>query len=133
MITLFEDFEREIFFSNLLPLIIFFLNFSFLFGKYFSYCSFSDSTLANILSPLPDACGTKFELKVDEVLFVGHPKLAYKKQDQELKVSVTTNGLAVQREVIFYWRCLMDLSNNAYQICWNTSPQFLPLQSQLLN
>lgn len=46
---------------------------------------FSDSTLANILSPLPDACGTKFELKVDEVLFVGHPKLAYKKQDQELK------------------------------------------------
>lgn len=102
MITLFEDFEREIFFSNLLPLIIFFLNFSFLFGKYFSYCSFSDSTLANILSPLPDACGTKFELKVDEVLFVGHPKLAYKKQDQELKVSVTTNGLAVQREVIFY-------------------------------
>lgn len=46
---------------------------------------FSDSTLANILSPLPDACGTKFELKLDEVLFVGHPKLAYKKQDQELK------------------------------------------------
>jgi len=61
------------------------VNFSFLFGKYFSHCSFSDSTLANILSPLPDACGTKFELKVDEVLFVGHPKLAYKKQDQELK------------------------------------------------
>lgn len=85
-----------------MPLIIFFLNFSFLFGKYFSHCSFSDSTVANILSPLPDACGTKFELKVDEVLFVGHPKLAYKKQDQELKVSVTTNGLAVQREVIFY-------------------------------
>lgn len=50
-------------------------------------CSFSDSTLANILSPKSDACGTKFELNVDEVLFVGHPKLAYKKQDREFKVS----------------------------------------------
>lgn len=91
------------FFPILLPLISIFVYFSVLLEKYFSYHSFSDSTLANILSPLPDACGTKFELKVDEVLFVGHPKLAYKKQDQELKVNVTyTNGLAVQREVIFY-------------------------------
>ena len=100
MITLFQDFESEIFFSNFLAFDFHFVNFSFLFGKYFSHLSFSDSTLANILSPLPDACGTKFELKVDEVLFVGHPKLAYyKKQDQELKVSVTTNCLAVQRGV----------------------------------
>ena len=50
--------------------------------------SFSDSTLANILSPHSEACGTKFELKVDEVLFVGHPTLAYKKQDPEFKVCV---------------------------------------------
>ena len=49
-------------------------------------CSFSDSTLANILSPQSDACGTKFELKVEEVLFVGHPMLAYKRQDREFKV-----------------------------------------------
>lgn len=48
--------------------------------------SFSDSTLANILSPQSDACGTKFELKVEEVLFVGHPMLAYKRQDREFKV-----------------------------------------------
>lgn len=46
---------------------------------------FSDSTLANILSPQSDACGTKFELKVEEVLFVGHPMLAYKRQDREFK------------------------------------------------
>lgn len=46
---------------------------------------FSDITLANILSPQSDACGTKFELKVDEVLFVGHPMLAYKKQNREFK------------------------------------------------
>lgn len=78
------------------------MNFSFLFGKYFSHCSFSDSTLANILSPLPDACGTKFELKVDEVLFVGHPKLAYKKQDQELKVSVTVPMAWLYREKSFF-------------------------------
>lgn len=31
-------------------------------------------------------CGTKFELKVEEVLFVGHPMLAYKRQDREFKV-----------------------------------------------
>ena len=49
-------------------------------------CSFSDSTLANILSPQSDACGTKFELKVEEVLFVGHPMLAFKRQDREFKV-----------------------------------------------
>ena len=48
--------------------------------------SFSDSTLANILSPQSDACGTKFELKVEEVLFVGHPMLAYKRHDREFKV-----------------------------------------------
>ena len=30
--------------------------------------------------------GARFELKVDEVLFVGHPMLAYKKQDWEFKV-----------------------------------------------
>lgn len=49
--------------------------------------SFSDSTLANILSPKSDACGTKFELKVDEVLFVGHPTLAHERHDREFKVS----------------------------------------------
>ena len=49
---------------------------------------FSDSTLANILSPNSDACGTKFELKVDEVLFVGHPTLAYARHDREFKVSM---------------------------------------------
>ncbi|KAL9957123.1 hypothetical protein ACROYT_G038725 [Oculina patagonica] len=48
---------------------------------------FSDSTLANILSPNSDACGTKFELKVDEVLFVGHPTLAYGRHDREFKRS----------------------------------------------
>ena len=41
-------------------------------------CRFSDSTLANILTPQPDVCGTKFELKIDDVLFVGHPTLAQK-------------------------------------------------------
>lgn len=46
---------------------------------------FSDSTLANILSPKSDACGTKFELKVDEVLFVGHPTLAHERHDHEFK------------------------------------------------
>lgn len=51
-----------------------------------SVYSFSDSTLANILSPQSDMCGTKFELKVEEVLFVGHPMLAYKRQDREFKV-----------------------------------------------
>ena len=49
--------------------------------------SFSDSTLANILSPKSDACGTKFELKVDEVLFVGHPTLAHERHAREFKVS----------------------------------------------
>ncbi|KAJ7340234.1 Nitrogen permease regulator-like 3 [Desmophyllum pertusum] len=48
---------------------------------------FSDCTLANILSPNSDACGTKFELKVDEVLFVGHPMLAYERHDREFKRS----------------------------------------------
>lgn len=52
---------------------------------------FSDSTLANILSPHSEACGTKFELKVDEVLFVGHPTLAYKKQDPEFKRNETSS------------------------------------------
>ena len=50
-------------------------------------CRFSDSTLANILSPKSNACGKKFELKIDEVLFVGHPTLAYERQDREFKVS----------------------------------------------
>ena len=49
---------------------------------------FSDSTLANILSPNSNACGTKFELKVDEVLFVGHPTLAYGRHDREFKVGI---------------------------------------------
>ena len=52
-----------------------------------SFVRFSDSTLANILSPKSDACGTKFELKIDEVLFVGHPTLAYERQDREFKAS----------------------------------------------
>ena len=37
---------------------------------------FSDTTLANILSPKPETCGSKFELRIDDVLFVGHPTLA---------------------------------------------------------
>lgn len=52
---------------------------------------FSDSTLANILSPKSNACGNKFELKIDEVLFVGHPMLAYERQDREFKRSDTTS------------------------------------------
>ena len=52
---------------------------------------FSDSTLANILSPQSDACGTKFELKVDEVLFVGHPTLACERHDKEFKVIPATD------------------------------------------
>lgn len=52
---------------------------------------FSDSTLANILSPKSNACGKKFELKIDEVLFVGHPTLAYERQDREFKRSDTSS------------------------------------------
>ena len=58
-----------------------------LFSKILFLPSFSDSTLANILSPKSDACGTKFELKVDEVLFVGHPTLAHERHGREFKVS----------------------------------------------
>ncbi|EDO44918.1 predicted protein [Nematostella vectensis] len=36
---------------------------------------FSDSTLANILTPKPMLCGQRFELKIDNMLFVGHPML----------------------------------------------------------
>ena len=63
------------------------LNWSYLPADVF-FISFSDITLANILSPQSDACGTKFELTVDEVLFVGHPMLAYKKQNREFKVTM---------------------------------------------
>ena len=37
--------------------------------------SYSDKTLANILTPREKLCGKKFELRVDDVLFVGHPTL----------------------------------------------------------
>ncbi|XP_047213489.1 GATOR complex protein NPRL3-like isoform X1 [Girardinichthys multiradiatus] len=36
---------------------------------------FSDSTLATILATKSDICGKKFELKIDNVRFVGHPTL----------------------------------------------------------
>ena len=61
--------------------------------------SFSDSTLANILSPKSDACGTKFELKVDEVLFVGHPTLAHERHDHEFKVSSVLRVLSLYSPV----------------------------------
>lgn len=61
---------------------------------------FSDSTLANILSPNSDACGTKFELKVDEVLFVGHPMLAYERHDREFKVSSDQNNNSTHKKLL---------------------------------
>ncbi|XP_031548535.1 GATOR complex protein NPRL3-like [Actinia tenebrosa] len=46
--------------------------------------SFSDSTLANILTPNIELGGKKFELKIDNVLFVGHPiQLQQKKQESK--------------------------------------------------
>ena len=33
----------------------------------------SDETLANLFSVSKDLCGSKFELKVNDVRFVGHP------------------------------------------------------------
>lgn len=36
---------------------------------------FSDSILATILATKSDMCGKKFELKIDNVRFVGHPTL----------------------------------------------------------
>lgn len=43
----------------------------------FSFCSlrFSDVILATILATKSDMCGKKFELKIDNVRFVGHPTL----------------------------------------------------------
>ena len=38
-------------------------------------CSYSDKILANILTPREKLCGKKFELRIDDVLFVGHPML----------------------------------------------------------
>ncbi|XP_028395265.1 GATOR complex protein NPRL3-like isoform X2 [Dendronephthya gigantea] len=37
--------------------------------------NYSDKTLANILTPGEKLCGKKFELRIDDVLFVGHPTL----------------------------------------------------------
>jgi hypothetical protein len=42
---------------------------------YSACCSYSDKTLANILTPREKLCGKKFELRIDDVLFVGHPTL----------------------------------------------------------
>lgn len=40
------------------------------------FCSrFSDVILATILATKSDMCGKKFELKIDNVRFVGHPTL----------------------------------------------------------
>lgn len=43
----------------------------------FCFCSsrFSDVILATILATKSDMCGKKFELKIDNVRFVGHPTL----------------------------------------------------------
>lgn len=43
----------------------------------FYLCSlrFSDVILATILATKSDMCGKKFELKIDNVRFVGHPTL----------------------------------------------------------
>jgi len=43
----------------------------------FYFCSsrFSDVILATILATKSDMCGKKFELKIDNVRFVGHPTL----------------------------------------------------------
>lgn len=43
----------------------------------FDLCSsrFSDVILATILATKSDMCGKKFELKIDNVRFVGHPTL----------------------------------------------------------
>jgi len=51
------------------------------------------------LSPKSDACGTKFELKVDEVLFVGHPTLAHERHDHEFKVSSVLRVLSLYSPV----------------------------------
>ena len=36
---------------------------------------YSEEVLANLLVGKPDQCGRKFEVKVNDVLFVGHPML----------------------------------------------------------
>jgi len=56
-------------------------------------------TSKHILSPKSDACGTKFELKVDEVLFVGHPTLAHERHDHEFKVSSVLRVLSLYSPV----------------------------------
>lgn len=43
----------------------------------FAGCQFSylDKTLANVLTPGEKLCGKKFELRIDDILFIGHPTL----------------------------------------------------------
>ena len=51
----------------------------------FTCCSYSDKTLANILTPGEKLCGKKFELRVDDVLFVGHPTLVRKETQNQVE------------------------------------------------
>ena len=37
--------------------------------------SYLDKTLANVLTPGEKLCGKKFELRIDDILFIGHPTL----------------------------------------------------------
>ncbi|XP_046845684.1 GATOR complex protein NPRL3-like isoform X2 [Xenia sp. Carnegie-2017] len=53
--------------------------------------SYLDKTLANVLTPGEKLCGKKFELRIDDILFIGHPTLVSHNsfnQRNDIKVDV---------------------------------------------
>ena len=58
-------------------------------GKLFGY---PDDILANILTPTSSLCDINFELKIDEVSFVGHPTLVERTDVGDLSIKKETKA-----------------------------------------
>ncbi|CAB4010105.1 Hypothetical predicted protein, partial [Paramuricea clavata] len=74
--------------------------------------NYSDKTLANILTPREKLCGKKFELRIDDVLFVGHPTLVTQEtQSQRNDAQAKVEGINIKLfNIVFALQAEIDSS-----------------------
>jgi hypothetical protein len=61
------------------------------YSHFYSQCSrYSDKDLANLLAVKAALCGKKFEVKINEILFVGFPLQIYSSSDAASRRQMST-------------------------------------------
>lgn len=78
----------------------------------------SDEVLSTLFAVKPELCETKFELKVNDVRFVGHPTVLPSRNDKEVNSSMLFNVVfALQAQASHsVVKCYYDLSKRYFYL-----------------